>query len=345
MRRTTMWKPDFQLLLDALKGKKTYRPVLFDFLMSEHIAEPLAGKPADSTPLAYCRRNTEAMRLMGYDYAPVQPPSFYFAMNGAANKESRHVNDTQIIADWADFEKYQWVEPDERIPEFLSEFAKTVPEGMKMFVWGPSGVLENASGILGFDNMMLKLYEDPDLVRAVVDGVGSRLLRYYELALQAEGVGFIMCNDDWGHKTQTFMSPRHMREYIFPWHKRAVEAAHAKGIPAVLHSCGEHRAIMEADIVSDMGYDGKHSYEDTIQPVEQAWDAYHDKICIMGGMDMDYLCRRTPEEVYTRVRAMLLKTREGSHYLLGTGNSLARYLPLPQYQAMRQAAYDLEKEW
>jgi hypothetical protein len=42
---------------------------------------------------------------------------------------------------------------------------------------------------------------------------------------------------------------------------------------------------------------------------------------------------------------MLLQTREGGRYMLGTGNSLARYLPLPQYAAMRQAAYDLEKEW
>lgn len=339
-----MFQPDFQQFLNALAGKKTTRPVLFDFLMSEHIAEPLAGKPVDDTPLAYHRRNTEAMRLMGYDYAPVHPPTFYFRTNDAANMESRHMNDTQIVADWADLEKYQWIEPDERIPEFLTEFAKVVPEGMKMFVWGPSGVLENASAILGFDNMMIKLYEDPALVRAVVDGVGSRLLRYYELALQAPGIGVIMCNDDWGFRTQTMMSPRHMREYIFPWHKRAVAAAHAKGIPAVLHSCGRHQEIMD-DIIDDMGYNGKHSYEDNIHPVEQAWDAYHDRICIMGGMDMDFLVRRSPEEVYARARAMLLKTREGSHYMLGTGNSLARYLPLPQYAAMRQAAYDLGKEW
>ncbi len=340
-----MWKPDFQLFLDALAGRRTSRPVLFDFLMSEHIAEPLAGKPADDSPLALCQRNAEALRLMGYDYAPAQPPFFHFPTKAAANKESQHINDTQIVANWDDLERYQWLEPDERIPEFLAAFAKVMPEGMKLFVYGPSGVLENASAILGFDNMMIQLYEDPALVRAVVDGVGSRLLRYYELALQAPGVGVIMCNDDWGFRTATMMSPKHMREYIFPWHKKAVEAAHAHGIPAVLHSCGWHRDIMATDIIADMGYDGKHSYEDNIQPVEQAWEEYHDRISIMGGMDMDFLCRREPAEVYARARAMLLKTREKGHYMLGTGNSLARYLPLPQYAAMRQAAYDLAREW
>lgn len=33
------------------------------------------------------------------------------------------------------------------------------------------------------------------------------------------------------------------------------------------------------------------------------------------------------------------------HYMLGTGNSLALYLPLPQYNAMHQAAFDLAAEW
>jgi uroporphyrinogen decarboxylase len=339
-----MWKPDFDLYLKALKGGKTSRPVLFDFLMSEHIAEQFAGKPKDDSPLASFQRNSAALAAMGYDYAAVGAPSFHFISNSAHSKESATMDETKMVSDWADLDKYQWLEPDERIPEYLAAAAKLMPEGMKLFVFGPSGVLENASAILGFSGMMINLYENPDLVKAVVDGVGSRLLKYYELALQVRDVGVIMCNDDWGHKTQTMMSPRHMREYIFPWHKKAVAAAHAAGRPAVLHSCGEHRAIMD-DIIDDMGYDGKHSYEDTIQPVEQAYDQFGSRICIMGGMDMDFLCRSTPEDVYARARAMLLKSRENGHYMLGTGNSLARYLPLAQYAAMRQAAYDLEKEW
>jgi uroporphyrinogen decarboxylase len=339
-----MWKPDFDVFLKALKGGKTPRPVLYDFLMSDHIAEPIAGKPEDDSPFAYFKRNFKVFAAMGYDWAPLSAPSFGFAWHATDSKESMTLNDTQMVKDWDDLEKYAWPEPDDRIPEFIGGMAKAVPEGMKMFIWGPGGVEENAISILGFDNLMIKLYEDPALVKTVVDNVGSRLLKYYELALQVPEVGVIMCNDDWGFKTQTMMSPKHMRQYIFPWHKKAVEAAHSTGRPAVLHSCGEHREIME-DIISDMKYDGKHSYEDTIQPVEQAWDMYGDRICIMGGMDMDFVCRATPEDVYARARTMLLKARERGRYMLGTGNSLARYLPLPQYAAMRQAAYDLENEW
>jgi uroporphyrinogen decarboxylase len=339
-----MWKPDFELFLKALKGGKTPRPVFYDLHMDDHIAEPVAGKPADGTPLARFKRDALAFAALGYDYAPTMAPSFGFKTNAPHGKESATMNETKIIDSWEDFGKYEWLEPDERIPEYLEAAAKLLPEGAKLFVFGPCGVLENCTGILGFDNMMIKLYEDPDLVRAVVDGVGSRLLRYYELALQVKDVGVIMGNDDWGFKTQTMMSPRHMREYIFPWHKKAVAAAHAAGRVAVLHSCGEHRVIMD-DIIDDMRYDGKHSYEDTIQPVEEAYDQYGQRICVMGGIDMDFCCRKTPEEVYARSHAMLLKSRENGRYMLGTGNSLARYLPLSQYHAMHQAAFDLANGW
>ena len=339
-----MWQPDFNVFLKALQGGPTSRPVLYDFLMSEHIAVPLAGEPKAPGNLAKYERNTRAMALMGYDYAPTTAPSFGFPTNANTKKESVSLNGSITIEGWEDFEKYPWQDPDDQIPEFLEDAGKLMPEGMKLFVYGPCGVLENTIRLLSFDNLMYKLYDDPEFVKAVTDAVGSRLLKYYELALQVRDVGIIKCNDDWGFNTQTMMSPEHMREYIFPWHKKAVEAAHATGRPAVLHSCGAHSAVMD-DIIDDMGYDGKHSYEDNIQPVEEAYAQYGKRICIMGGMDMDFLCRKTPEEVYDRARAMLLISREHGHYMLGTGNSLASYLPLPQYNAMRQAAYDLEKAW
>lgn len=339
-----MWKPDFNQFLKALSGGKTERPVFYDFAMNEQIAEFAAGKPVDHSLAKMLQYSAKVYAGLGYDYVSVRPETFYFIMNQASHKETATLDEHQIVADWTDYEKYQWLEPDERIPEFLSEAAKHLPEGMKLFVWGPGGVQENSVDILGFNNMMVKLYDDPELVRTVCEGVGSRLLRYYELVLQVPEVGVIMCNDDWGYKTQTMMNPKHMRELIFPWHKKAVEAAHKAGRPAVLHSCGEHRLVMD-DIIDDMKYDGKHSYEDTIQPVEKAYDQYGKRICIMGGIDMDFCCRRTPEEVYARSREMLLKARDNGHYMLGTGNSLARYLPLAQFKAMHQAAFDLANEW
>jgi len=133
-----------------------------------------------------------------------------------------------------------------------------------------------------------------------------------------------------------FASPH--AEYVFPWHKQIADVVHAAGKPLILHSCGHFERII--DDMLEIGIDGRHSYEDTILPVEQAYARYHDHFAILGGIDLDFICRSTPEEVYARAKALLSQTAEGGGYALGTGNSVADYVPDENYFAMIRAALD-----
>ena len=98
---------------------------------------------------------------------------------------------------------------------------------------------------------------------------------------------------------------------------------------------------MYDSIIDDIGYDGKHSYEDAIQTVEEAYEEYGSRIAILGGIDLDYVCRSTPQEVYSRSKAMLEQTSDRGGYALGTGNSVPEYVPFENYYAMISAALDL----
>jgi uroporphyrinogen decarboxylase len=130
-----------------------------------------------------------------------------------------------------------------------------------------------------------------------------------------------------------------MRQYVFPWHKQIVSAIHAAGKPAILHSCGHFERIL--DDLADMDYDGRHSYEDVILPVEQAYERYHDKFAILGGIDIDFICRASPEQVYERARKLLQQTATHGGYALGTGNSVPDYVPDENYFAMIRAVLEL----
>ena len=140
------------------------------------------------------------------------------------------------------------------------------------------------------------------------------------------------------HIDSAFLSPAHYRQYIFPWVKKIVALAHKYNKPAVLHSCGYFQDIFD-DIV-DIGFDGRHSYEDNIMPVEEAYEVYGDRIAILGGMDMDFVYRETPENIYRRSMQMLERSAARGGYALGTGNSVADYLPFDHYMAILQAARD-----
>jgi uroporphyrinogen decarboxylase len=183
------------------------------------------------------------------------------------------------------------------------------------------------------------LADAPELVQAIFNQVGSRLVRYYEVVAAHPAVGACISNDDWGFKTQTMLSTRQMRKYVFPWHQQIVMAIHAAGKPAILHSCGHFERILD-DLVK-LGYDGRHSYEDTILPVEQAYELYRDQFAILGGIDLDFICRSTPDQVYARAKRLLEQTTSRGGYALGTGNSVPDYVPDENYFAMLRAIWEL----
>lgn len=112
---------------------------------------------------------------------------------------------------------------------------------------------------------------------------------------------------------------------------------HGAGKPVILHSCGNFGALYDA-IIDDPGYDAKHSFEDVIEPVEAAYERLHARIAVLGGIDVDYVRRRTPQEIYGRSRAMLERTGLRGAYALGTGNSVPDYVPAEHYFAMTAVA-------
>jgi uroporphyrinogen decarboxylase len=177
------------------------------------------------------------------------------------------------------------------------------------------------------------LVDDPVLVRDLFDAVGERLVRYYEICAKFETVGALISNDDWGFKTSTMLSPADLRRYVFPWHKKIVKTIHSAGTPAILHCCGNLEQVMD-DIIDDLGYDAKHSFEDVIMPVEEAYEKWGSRIAILGGIDVDFMCRSTPGQVEQRCRAMLARTDKKGGYALGTGNSVPEYVPYDNYIAM-----------
>ncbi len=246
-------------------------------------------------------------------------------------------NECATISNRTEFAAYPWQDPDAADYSRLEQAAAWLPEGMKLIVFGPGGVLENVTFLVGFDNLCYLLADDPDLAHEIFDAVGSRLVRYYEHCAPAATVGALISNDDWGHKTQTMLRVEDMRTYVFPWHTRIVETIHAAGKPAILHSCGNLERVMD-DVIDEMGYDAKHSYEDIIEPVEDAYERYHRRIALLGGIDVDFICRSTPQQVRARSQAMLQRAAGRGSYALGTGNSVPAYVPDEGYLAMISAA-------
>ncbi len=329
--------PDFDNILCALKRECPKRPTLFELFMNMPLYETVNGrKHTGADMLSELAFTAEAFARLGYDYVTTHASRMSFPTRRHAHLSTISLNEGGLISDWESFESYPWPKPEEYDSSHLQDIKKHLPGNMKLMVMGPGGVLENVISIVGYESLCYMLYEDTDLVKVLFDQVGLILENYYARALDYDTVGLISSNDDWGFNTQTFLSPAQMRAYVFPWHKRFVDLAHAAGRPILLHSCGNLKDVME-DVIA-MGFDVKHSFEDGIQPVEEAYEQYHGRIAIAGGMDVDFICRESEEAIRQRVRAMIERTGTRGGYLIGTGNSVPSYMPQNKYLAMVKEA-------
>ena len=334
---------DFHQLEKVLRRQKPDRPVLFEYFVNGDLISYVNGESfaALDTREDQIRAIIRFFHKAGYDYATI--PSRYFNAFSFENtdhekKATVSLNEGSAITDRKSFDSYHWPNPEQGNFELLSNLSSELPTGMRFIVSAPGGVLENVIDLVGFERLCFMIYEDEELTKAIFDGVGSRLLRFYEICSAIEPVGALIVNDDWGFKTQTILSPDMLRQFVFPWHKRIVGTIHRNGKYAILHSCGNLSKVMDV-IIDELKYDAKHSFEDNILPVEEAWKLWHERIAILGGIDMDFLVRSEPEAIKERCRK-LLKLSGSEAYALGSGDSIPTYVPIENYLAMIEIIKD-----
>ncbi len=236
------------------------------------------------------------------------------------------------IQNWEDFENYRWPDKSEIDLSALEWLEKNLPANMGVFDL-TAHILEVTTWLLGYETMCMKMYDAPDLIDAIFKKVGQFYVDYTKVMCDFSCMKLIWGSDDMGFRTSTLFSPDFLRQKVFPWHKRCAAISHANGRPYLLHCCGQGKEIMD-DLIDDVGIDAKHSFEDVILPVSEAKTLYGQKIALLGGIDMDFLCRADHETIRKRVRATLEVCMANGGYCLGSGNTVANYIPLENYLVM-----------
>jgi len=237
------------------------------------------------------------------------------------------------ITNWRQFEQYPWPDPNAaEATRELEWFEENLPEDMCV-ACQTGHFAENLSWLMGYETLCYALYDQPDLVEAIYRKILDMHVAELKRMLEFDCVKIIWGSDDMGHKTGLLISPDDMRRFVLPGHKLLARMAHDAGRIYMLHSCGKLTDIMP-DLIDDVALDAKHSFEDTIEDVRDAKKAYGDKLALLGGIDMDFICRADEQAIRKRVRDTLDICMPGGGYCLGTGNTVANYIPLDNYLAM-----------
>ncbi len=339
-------QPDFERFLGVVaRRQEPDRVPLAEFSFDREIAVAIQGPPASDTREAAAAWAAGFWRDLGFDYIT------YGVDLGFPRGELRTADTAAIaqgdrlwvdetkgpITNWREFETYPWPEVTAATFAGMEAMGRVLPEGMKVAASIPGGPLENLTFLMGFETFSYALMDDPDLVAAIAQRLDDTLSQIVETTSSMEWVGAQWINDDMGFKSSTLASPAALRRYVFPAQKRMADIAHRNGKAVFLHSCGKLDDIMD-DLIDDVKIDAKHSFEDVIMPVWEAKRKWGKRIGLLGGVDMDVLARGSEDEVRAYTRRCIDECLPGGGWALGSGNTVANYVPVPNVLAMLDEA-------
>jgi len=346
---TEVHRLDPDALIANLLRKGTPKRVHFMELFQDYEIEQAIDRRFGVTkgldnkaPDFWARRGIAMQRFLGYEYVPCGilglDTGKGFTTADTTGKEQtrgqRHwINEaTGPITSWEEFEKYPWPDGKSWDTSALEWLEKNLPDDM-IIVGRQGHFCEYLCWLMGYETLCVALYEQRDLV----DAITKRVLELEEAAttvlLQSKRVRIMWASDDMGFKTGLLISPKHMRELVLSGHKRLAQLCHEAGIPYLLHACG-NRATIIKDLIEDVKLDALHSWEDVIEPITEAKKNYGHRLGLIGGLDLDFICRAGEADIRKRTREVVAICQPGGGFCLGTGNSVANYIPVDNYLTM-----------
>ena len=182
----------------------------------------------------------------------------------------------------------------------------------------------------GTERIMLAMAEDPEWCLDMFNTQLDLALALLQL-IWDEGYTFdeFLWFDDMAYRNGMFFSPKMYRELVKPYQQRAIDWAHARGVKAKLHCCGNINSLL-SELV-DMGIDGLHPLEIKagMDPVEVK-RAYGDRLLLHGGSDVRNWS--DPEKAEADIRRLVPILKESGGYIFSSDHSIADSVSLRDYQ-------------
>ena len=171
-----------------------------------------------------------------------------------------HSGDHKVIKDICEWDKVLTQFPSAPdAPEYwgmLNGFAAMAKPGEQYvaacFV---QGVFERFHALMGMEDAMIALYEEPEKAHELIDFITEAELDFAKNIMDhVPSVNAVFHHDDWGSGTNSFLSPAMFDEFITPAYKKIYGYWRERGVELVVHHSDSYAANLVPSMI-EMGID------------------------------------------------------------------------------------------
>jgi uroporphyrinogen decarboxylase len=338
--------------ITAVNGGKPDRVPIFDFLEGRRIFKEVLGKEIISPSGSDI---TECSMKLGLDAVFIAYGGFYNSENvelgdiytdewGVVYKNtgvSWPIDPPYMAAmkDRSDFEKWLKNIPDPFLENRLDDIntALKISNGRIAVIGGVIGPLTLAILTLGFEGMLMKLMDEPDMVEEIFR-ISTDFHKVAVEKMVSAGADAIFVCEDLGYNDGIFAPPDIYRKYLFPYLSSLIDEIRIKNVPVLLHSCGNVNEIL--DDLAGFGISALHPLQRKAgMDIESVRKRYGTKLCLIGNIDAtDTLAYGSVMAIENEVRNTIdIAGRDGA-YVLASDSDYHDGIPPKNFIAMIKAA-------
>ncbi len=230
-------------------------------------------------------------------------------------------NETKVVRDvtsWRDFTKVPdlvancsdqqlWI-------PYLERIAEVDRENNLIMAFAPTGLFERLHFLMGFEDMFINFLTEEEAMADLCAAIGEYRYNGMKLIADIAKPDIMLSHDDWGSKTNLFVSPDVWREYIKPNYVKAYKYLNDSNV-LIMH----HADSFLEQIIEDMVELGIDIWQGALpqNDLKKIQEQLNGRMTLMGGLEASIVDREdsTEEEIRTHVRKVCEDFGPGGHFI------------------------------
>ncbi len=336
-------------LIDVIDGKIPDRVPYLDFMFSQKIIESVLGREigykitnrADhSTKIDIDSKDfIDFLYSIGQDLAGflILAPDEYFLSDGHEIIKSIDLVENEKV-----FEKIQYPDFDVFLNQYKNRFESIIKYcgnfniGATMLT---GAFFQDTHQLVGFDNLMFKLYDDLDFVKKVLDFFAEIYTKVSEF-ICSYNVPVFFFTDNIAYNSGPFFDPALFKKLYLPRLKKVLKPARDKDIPILFDSDGDIEWIID-DLI-ELGVKAIHPIDPGAMDIYKIKEKYGKRVTIMGNVGQDFpLSTGSIEDVIADVKHRLKVLGKGGRYVIKSSHDVGENVRVENFKAMINTIHEV----
>lgn len=232
-----------------------------------------------------------------------------------------------------DFEKY------------YADKMKGIDRSTKMVTVGGGDYFLTLVSFMGFENLLINMYEDPETIHAMLEYVNKFYMLILKNAVHYIKPDAISIMDDDAAYRAPFFSVEMYREFFKPYHKMHCDVAHEIGVNIERHDCGKCESFIPDWIEMGIRSWNPAQVSNDLKAIKKK---YTGQLAIVGAWDRFFWDKCTDMEQY---RAALMEYVDtfapggGFVYMASTGTDESDPLYQQRQDIIRDVYDNYARDW